>query len=151
MSLYERMKSEVVPALKDELKRKNKLAVPRIDKVLVNVGIGTLTKQTKDFSEVITNVEKITGQKPVVTKAKIAVSNFKLRKGMPVGITNTLRGKRAYDLVDRLVLKVGSLLQFAYQVSARASVDIDISVDGDFDDVDALERFTLECSVSGMG
>lgn len=103
MSLYERMQSEIIPALKEELKMKNKLAVPRIDKVLVNVGIGTLTKQTKDFSEVISNVEKITGQKPVVTKAKIAVSNFKLRKGMPVGITNTLRGKRAYDLVDRLV------------------------------------------------
>ena len=97
------MKSEVTPALKEELGLKNDLAVPRIEKVRINVGIGSLTKQTKDFSEVIENVSKITGQKPVVTKAKIAVSNFKLRKGMPVGIVTTLRGKRAYDLMDRLV------------------------------------------------
>ena len=103
MSLYERMKSEVIPALKKELGLKNSLAAPRIEKVKINVGIGTLSKQTKDFSEVINNVSKITGQKPVVTKAKIAVSNFKLRKGMPTGITTTLRGKRAYDLIDRLV------------------------------------------------
>ncbi len=67
------------------------------------MGIGTLTKNTKDFSEVVENISKITGQKPVVTKAKIAVSNFKLRKGMPVGITATLRGRRAYDMVERLI------------------------------------------------
>ena len=103
MSLYERMKSEVVPALKEELGLKNNLAVPRIEKVKINVGIGSLTKQTKDFSEVIENVARITGQKPVITKAKIAVSNFKLRKGMPIGVTTTLRGRRAYDLVGRLV------------------------------------------------
>ena len=97
------MKSEVVPALKEELGLKNNLAAPIISKVKINVGIGTLTKKTKDFSEVINNVSKITGQKPVVTKAKLAVSNFKLRKGMPTGITVTLRGKRAYDLIDRLI------------------------------------------------
>jgi large subunit ribosomal protein L5 len=97
------MKSEVVPQLKEELGLKNNFAAPVISKVKVNVGIGTLAKQTKDFSEVISNVSKITGQKPVVTKAKLAVSNFKLRKGMPVGITTTLRGKRAYDLMDKLV------------------------------------------------
>ena len=97
------MKSEVIPALKEELGLKSDLAVPRIEKMKINVGIGSLTKQTKDFSEVIENVAKITGQKPVVTKAKIAVSNFKLRKDMPVGIATTLRGKRAYDLMDRLV------------------------------------------------
>lgn len=103
MNLYDQMKSEIVPALKKELGLKNAMSVPRIAKVKVNVGIGTLTKQTKDFSEVVENVTKITGQKPVVTKAKIAVSNFKLRKDMPVGVVATLRGKRAYDLVERLV------------------------------------------------
>lgn len=103
MSLYAQMKSEVLPALKEELGLKNVFAAPKIEKVRINVGIGSLAKQTKDFSEVIDNVSKIAGQKPVVTKAKLAVSNFKLRKGMPVGITTTLRGKRAYDLVDRLV------------------------------------------------
>ena len=103
MSLYDEMTSKIVPDLKKELNLKSNLAVPRITKVKVNVGIGTLTKQTKDFSEVVDNVTKITGQKPVITNAKIAVSNFKLRKGMPVGITTTVRGKRAYDLVERLV------------------------------------------------
>lgn len=103
MSLYDRMKTEVIPAVKKELNLKNDYSVPRIVKVKVDVGIGTLGKQTKDFSEVIENVAKISGQKPVITKAKKAISNFKLRQGMPVGITTTLRGRRAYDLVDRLV------------------------------------------------
>ena len=97
------MKTEVIPDLKKELGLKNDLAVPHIEKVKINVGIGSLAKQTKDFSEVIENVTKITGQKPVVTKAKVAVSNFKLRKGMPNGVTVTLRGRRAYDLADRLI------------------------------------------------
>ena len=97
------MQSEIIPALKKDLGLKSDLATPRIAKVKVNVGIGSLAKQTKDFSEVIENITKITGQKPLVMKSKIAVSNFKLRKGMPVGISTTLRGKRAYDLMDRLV------------------------------------------------
>jgi len=103
MSLYERMKSGMISELKKDLGLKNDLAAPRVEKVKINVGIGTLSKQTKDFTEVIDNVSKITGQKPVITKAKIAVSNFKLREGMPTGITTTLRGRRAYDLIDRLV------------------------------------------------
>lgn len=103
MSLYERMKSEIIPNLQKELNNKNKLAIPVIKKVKINVGIGTFTKNTKDFSSVVENISKITGQKPVVSKAKLAVSNFKLRKGMPVGVSVTLRGKRAYDFVDRLV------------------------------------------------
>ncbi len=97
------MKSKIVPELKKELSLKNDFSVPKITKVRINVGIGSLAKQTKDFSEVVNNVMAITGQKPVITHAKLAVSNFKLRKGMPVGITNTIRGKRAYDLVERLV------------------------------------------------
>lgn len=103
MSLYDQMTSKIIPSVKKTLGLKNDLSVPRIEKVKVNVGIGTLTRTTKDFSEVIENVAKITGQKPVVNKAKLAVSNFKLRKGMPVGISTTLRGQRAYDLVDRIV------------------------------------------------
>jgi len=106
MSLYERMKSKITPDLKKELGLRNTMAVPKIEKVKINVGIGTLAKQIKDFSEIIENVAKITGQKPVITKAKIAISNFKLRQGVPTGITTTLRGKRAYDLVERLVAVV---------------------------------------------
>lgn len=100
------MKSKITPDLKKELGLRNAMAVPKIEKVKINVGIGTLAKQIKDFSEIIENVAKITGQKPVITKAKIAISNFKLRQGVPTGITTTLRGKRAYDLVERLVAVV---------------------------------------------
>ena len=103
MSLYETFKSEVIPALKKELGLKNNLAIPKIQAIKIHVGIGSLTKQTKDFSDVIDNVSKITGQKPIVTKAKRAISNFKLRIGMPVGIVVTLRGKRMYEFLYRLI------------------------------------------------
>jgi large subunit ribosomal protein L5 len=103
MSYYEDFKSKIVPDLQKELNIKNVWAVPRLKKVKVNVGIGSLTKNTKDFSDVIENIAKITGQKPVVTKAKIAISNFKLRQGMPTGVTVTLRGKNMYEFVYRLV------------------------------------------------
>jgi large subunit ribosomal protein L5 len=103
MSLYERMKTEIAPALKKELGLTNAMAVPRIKKVTVNVGIGTLTRNTKDFSNVLENVALVSGQKPVVTMAKKAISNFKLRIGIPNGVICTLRGRRAYDMVDRMV------------------------------------------------
>lgn len=100
---YDTFKSEVIPALQKDLGTNNIHATPKLEKVLVSVGIGTLTKNTKDFSDVLDNVAKITGQKPVVNKAKVAVSNFKLRKGMPVGITVTLRGKNMYEFIYKLV------------------------------------------------
>jgi len=103
MSYYDTFKSEVIPALQKELKIKNPMAVPRISKVKLNVGIGSLSKNTKDFSDIIENITKISGQKPVVTKAKKAISNFKLREGMPVGITVTLRGKNMYEFLYKLV------------------------------------------------
>ena len=100
---YETFKSEVIPALQKSLNIKNISAVPTVKKVQINVGIGSLTKNTKDFSDVIDNVAKISGQKPVVTNAKLAISNFKLRKGMPTGISVTLRGKAMYEFIYRLV------------------------------------------------
>ena len=103
MSYYDTFNKEVIPALQKDLGIKNRMAVPRISKVKLNVGIGTLTKNTKDYSDVIANVSKISGQKPVVTKAKMAISNFKLREGMPTGITVTLRGKKMYEFIYRLV------------------------------------------------
>lgn len=103
MAYIDTFKSKVVPALQKELGFKNVNAVPVVKKVLVSVGIGTLTKNTKDFSDVVNNIANITGQKPVINNAKIAVSNFKLRKGMPVGITVTLRGENMYEFLYRLV------------------------------------------------
>ncbi len=103
MSYYETFTKEVVPAVQKDLGIKNRMAVPKILKVTLNVGIGSLTKNTKDFSDVIDNIAKISGQKPVVTNAKLAISNFKLRQGMPNGITVTLRGKEMYEFVYKLV------------------------------------------------
>ncbi len=78
-------------------------ACPRFVKATINVGMGTFLRTTKDYGEILENVKKITGQKPVVTIAKKAISNFKLREGMPVGLKVTLRGKRMTDFIDKLV------------------------------------------------
>ncbi len=103
MSLQTRINTDIVKNLTKSLGEANRMALPHIKMVKVQVGIGSMTKNTKDFSGVVENLAKITGQKPVVMKAKKAVSNFKLREGMPVAVLVTLRGKRAIDFIDRLV------------------------------------------------
>lgn len=92
----------IAKKIQQELKISNIHAVPRIEKVVVNVGIGTFLKTSKDYSEIVDNVKRITGQHPIVTKAKKAISNFKLREDMPVGIKVTIRGKRMYDFIEKL-------------------------------------------------
>lgn len=120
MSYYDTYKSKLVPELQKELGIKNPMAVPKISKVKLNVGIGTLTRNTKDFSDVVDNVAKISGQKPVVTKAKLAISNFKLRAGMPTGITVTLRGDKMYEFLYRLVNIVFPRVRDFRGISPRA-------------------------------
>ena len=94
--------------LKDHLQLKNINQVPKIDKVIVSMGIGSLVtrKGHKDFEEFEKNLIRITGQKPVLIKSKKAISNFKLREGMPVMLKVTLRGVRAYDFLDRFAKMV---------------------------------------------
>ncbi len=102
--LKTRFNAEILPQLKESLKKANSMAVPRITKVTVNVGIGTYIKShNKDFSNIVENIESITGQKAVVNKASKAVSNFKIRQGDPNGIKVTLRGKRMYDFLNKLI------------------------------------------------
>jgi large subunit ribosomal protein L5 len=104
MKLKERYLKEIAPNLQKDLGIKNINAVPRLSKVTVNAGLGSFyTSGTKDFSEFVANIAAITGQKPVVTKAKKAISNFKIREEMPNGVTVTLRGERMYDFIDKLV------------------------------------------------
>lgn len=103
MSFRETVKSKITPALKKELGLKNINSVPTVKSVKINVGIGTLTKNTKDFSEVVNNIALITGQKPLTTSAKKSISNFKLREGMPVGVAVTLRGDKMYEFLYRLI------------------------------------------------
>lgn len=101
-------KSELFAKLKDHLQLKNINQVPKIDKVIVSMGIGSLVtrKGHKDFEEFEKNLVRITGQKPVLIKSKKAISNFKLREGMPVMLKVTLRGVRAYDFLDRFAKMV---------------------------------------------
>lgn len=96
-------KSELFVKLKEDLNLKNINQVPKVDKVIVSMGIGSLVtrKGHKDFEEFERNLIKITGQKPVLVKSKKAISNFKLREGMPVMLKVTLRWERAYDFLDR--------------------------------------------------
>ena len=101
-------KSELFAKLKDHLQLKNINQAPKVDKIIVSMGIGSLVtrKGHKDFEEFEKNLIRITGQKPVLVKSKKAISNFKLREGMPVMLKVTLRGARAYDFLDRFAKMV---------------------------------------------
>jgi len=103
LSLKEKFQKELAPQLQKQLKIKNINAVPKLTKVVLNVGIGKMLAGGKDYSEVEENVKLITGQKPVVAKSRKAISNFKLRENQPVGINITLRGSRMYDFVSKFV------------------------------------------------
>ncbi len=104
MNFTENYKKKILPELKKELGKKNVMAIPRLKCVKVHVGIGSImTKGNKDYESVITNVAAITGQKPVVTKAKKAISNFKSRIGLPTGVVTTLRGPRMYDFLNKFI------------------------------------------------
>lgn len=102
--LLELYKKTILPKLKVELAVANDLAVPRLEKVVVNVGIGKFLQQNpKGLDTVVEAISKIVGQKPVVRKAKKAISAFKIREGQIVGLAVTLRGQRMYEFVDKLV------------------------------------------------
>lgn len=103
MKLSERYQKEIRQKLKKDLGLANVNAVPTLEKVKVNVGIGTYMRNSKDYSEIAENIALITGQKPVVSIARMAISNFKLRIGMPVGLSVTLRKQKMYDFLDRLI------------------------------------------------
>ena len=100
--LRERYFEEVVPALMKEFGYSNIMQVPRIEKVVVNMGMGEAIQNAKSLDAAVHDVSQITGQKPVVTRAKKSISTFKLRAGMPIGVKVTLRGERMYEFLDRL-------------------------------------------------
>lgn len=94
---------KAVPALTEKFGYPSVLAVPKIQKVVVNIGMGKFLKEPKRVEEIIASLETITGQKTVLTKAKKAIAGFKIREGLEVGIKVTLRGQRMWDFLDRLV------------------------------------------------
>ncbi len=109
IGLQEKYKKEVVPALKEKFGYKNDLAVPKIEKVVVNIGFGRLiagktsSEQKKVQEAILNDLALITGQRPILTKAKKSIAGFKIRQGMPIGAMNTLRKKKMNDFLERLI------------------------------------------------
>ncbi len=101
--LHEKYKSEVIPALKQKFGYGNMMEVPRLEKIVVNMGVGKAIQEAKALDSAVSDLATITGQKPVVTKARKSIANFKLREGMSIGCKVTLRGTRMYEFFDRLV------------------------------------------------
>ena len=101
--LKERYQKEVAPAIAKEFGIDNPMAVPRIEKIVVNMGMGEAIANAKILDTAADELRAVTGQKPVITKAKKSIASFKLRQGMPIGVVVTLRGDRMYEFLDRLV------------------------------------------------
>src|SRR5947208_13499071 len=101
--LRSRFEKEIAPALMKELDLKNSMAVPRLHKIVVNMGVGEATQNAKILDPAVNELGQITGQKPVVTRAKKSIAAFKVREGQAIGCMVTLRGDRMYEFFDRLV------------------------------------------------
>ncbi len=101
--LKEKYRSEIAGKLKDELRLVNINEVPRLEKIVVNMGVGQAAQDSKALDVAMEDMAIVTGQKPMVTKAKKSIAGFKIRKGMPIGCKVTLRGDRAWEFMDRLL------------------------------------------------
>ena len=101
--LRSKFEKEVAPALLKELELKNTMAVPRLNKIVVNMGMGEATQNSKVLDPAVNELGQITGQKPIITKAKKSIAAFKVREGQAIGTMVTLRGDRMYEFFDRLV------------------------------------------------
>ncbi|MBE3113604.1 MAG: 50S ribosomal protein L5 [Actinobacteria bacterium] len=101
--LKEKYKKEIIPKMLKNRKFNNVMELPRINKITVNMGIGSAIQNIKELESASQDLAKITGQKPVITKARKSVAGFKLRQGNPIGCMVTLRGKRMYEFLDRLL------------------------------------------------
>ena len=99
--LREQYKNEIAPALMKKFGYKSVMQIPKLDKVIINVGAGEARDNPKVIDAIASDLSQITGQKPIVCKAKKSVANFKLREGMPIGVKVTLRGERMYEFVER--------------------------------------------------
>jgi large subunit ribosomal protein L5 len=100
--MHEKYRSEAIPALMKRFGWKNIMAVPKLAKITVNIGLGEASQNVKLLDTAVQELAQITGQKAVITRAKKSIANFKIRKGMPIGCAVTLRGERMYEFLDRL-------------------------------------------------
>ncbi len=101
--LKEKYQKEMVPALMQELGLTNKMEVPRLEKVVINMGVGEATGNQRLIEEAVSTLAAITGQKPIPTRAKKAISNFKVRENLPIGVKVTLHGEKMWDFVERFI------------------------------------------------
>jgi large subunit ribosomal protein L5 len=100
--LKDRYRKEMVPALMEEFGYRNVMEVPRLQKIVVNVGLGEALQDIKALDAATRDITTITGQKPIITRARKSIASFKLREGNPIGVKVTLRGNRMYDFLDRM-------------------------------------------------
>lgn len=101
--LLERYRNEIVPGLMKKFGRTNIMSIPRLEKIIINMGVGEAKKEKKYLDEALDALTNIAGQKPVISRAKKSVAGFQVRQGMPIGCKVTLRGRRMYEFLDRLI------------------------------------------------
>jgi large subunit ribosomal protein L5 len=101
--LLERYNQKILPALSDRLGRTNRLSLPRLEKIVINMGVGAAVGEKKYLEEATDALTRIAGQKPIITRARKSVAGFRVRQGMPIGCKVTLRGRRMYEFFDRLI------------------------------------------------
>jgi large subunit ribosomal protein L5 len=118
--LKEKYRNEIAPALAKEFGIENPMAIPKIEKIVVNMGMGEAIANSKILDTAVEELRSITGQKPVVTKAKKSIASFKLRQGMNIGTMVTLRGERMYEFLDRLISVALPRVRDFRGVSAKA-------------------------------
>lgn len=118
--LKDKYKTEIAPAIAKEFGIKNPMAVPKVTKIVVNMGLGEAIGNAKILDVAVEELKSVTGQKPVVTKAKKSIASFKLRQGMNIGTMVTLRGERMYEFLDRLISVALPRVRDFRGVSAKA-------------------------------
>ncbi|MDR0846675.1 MAG: 50S ribosomal protein L5 [Lactobacillales bacterium] len=101
--LKEKYSKEIVPALVEKFDYKSVMQAPKVEKIVVNMGVGDAVSNAKNLDKAVEELAKITGQQPLITKAKKSIAGFRLREGMPIGAKVTLRGERMYEFLDKLV------------------------------------------------
>jgi large subunit ribosomal protein L5 len=156
--LQDHYREKVVPELTQKFGYKSPMEVPRIEKITVNIGVGKATQDKKLLDNAVGDLTKITGQKPVLTKAKKSIANFKLRAGVPIGCAVTLRGQRMYEFLDRLVTIAMPRIRDFRGVSNRSfdgrgnySLGVKEQIifpEIDYDKIDALRGLNISITTS---
>lgn len=118
--LKDKYTNEVMPALQEKFGYTNVMAIPKMEKVIINIGLGEAVDNPKALDGAVDDVTRISGQKPVITRAKKSIAGFKIREGMPIGVKVTLRGDRMYEFVDRLFSVALPRVRDFHGVSAKS-------------------------------